>query len=56
MAIFLVVKSPGKETPCPLEPDQYRCECSQPTMGLSRGTPIEELREGLKELKGFATP
>jgi hypothetical protein len=25
-------------------------------LGLSTGTPIEEFGEGLKELKGFATP
>jgi hypothetical protein len=28
---------------------------SQPTIGLSLGTPIEELGERLKELKGIAT-
>jgi hypothetical protein len=28
----------------------------QPTIGLSMGTPMEELGEGLKELKGFETP
>jgi hypothetical protein len=38
------------------EPDQYRCGCSQPTIGLSIGTLMEELRRELKELKGFATP
>jgi hypothetical protein len=37
------------------EPDQYRCGCTQPTSGLSMGSPMEELGEGLKELKGFAT-
>jgi hypothetical protein len=26
------------------------------TIGLSLGTPMEELGEGLKELKGVATP
>jgi hypothetical protein len=26
------------------------------TIGLSMGTPMEEFREGLKELNGFATP
>jgi hypothetical protein len=31
-----------------------RCGCSQPTIGLSTGTPIDDLREGLKELKGWA--
>ena len=29
---------------------------SQTTIGLSPGTPMEELWEGLKELKGIATP
>ena len=38
------------------EPEKYRYECLQPTIGLSMGTPVEELGEGLKELKGFATP
>ena len=35
-------------------PDKYRGECSQPTIGLSTGYPIEELEKELKELKGFA--
>jgi hypothetical protein len=38
------------------EPDQYRCVCLPPTIGLIMGIPTEELGEGLKELKGFATP
>ena len=29
--------------------------CSQPTIGLSTGSPMEELEKGLKELKGFVT-
>jgi hypothetical protein len=33
-----------------------RCKYSQTTIRLSPGTPMEELGEGLKELKGFATP
>jgi hypothetical protein len=37
------------------EPDNYRGGCSQPTIGLSTGSPMEELEKGLKELKGFAT-
>jgi hypothetical protein len=46
---------------CPLwealpEPDQYRYRCLQPTTGLSMDTPMEELGEGLKKLKGFVTP
>ena len=36
--------------------DWDRCRCLQPTIGLRLGTPIEELGEGLKELKGMATP
>jgi hypothetical protein len=28
----------------------------QSTIGLSMGNPMEELGEGLKELKGIATP
>jgi hypothetical protein len=35
--------------------DWDRCRYSQPTIGLSLGTPVE-VREGLKELKGMATP
>jgi hypothetical protein len=38
------------------EPYEYRGRCLQPTIGLSVGSPIEELEKGLKELKGFATP
>jgi hypothetical protein len=37
------------------EPGKYRGRCSKPTIGLSTGSPREELEEGLKELKGFAT-
>jgi hypothetical protein len=35
------------------DPDQYRCICSQPTFRLSTGAQMEELEEGLKELKGL---
>jgi hypothetical protein len=38
------------------EPDIYRGRCSQPTIELIMGFPMEELEKGLKELKGFATP
>jgi hypothetical protein len=38
------------------KPYKYRIRCSQPTIGLSMGSPVEELEKGLKELKGFATP
>ena len=31
--------------------DQYRCGSSKPSIGLSTGTPREELAERLKELK-----
>jgi hypothetical protein len=37
------------------EPDIYRGGCSQSTIRLSMGFPMEELERGLKELKGFAT-
>jgi hypothetical protein len=38
------------------EPDKYRVGCSQPTIGPSTGSPIEELEKWLKELKKLATP
>jgi hypothetical protein len=38
---------------CLLEPDKYRGGCSQPTIGLSNGSPTEDLEKELKELKGF---
>jgi hypothetical protein len=34
----------------------YRSKYSQPTLGLNIGSPVEELKKGLKELKVFATP
>jgi hypothetical protein len=34
----------------------YRCRDLQPKIELRMGAPMEKLREGLKELKGFATP
>jgi hypothetical protein len=37
-------------------PDKYRGRCSQPTIELCTGSPMEALEKGLKELKGFATP
>jgi len=36
--------------------DQYKYGCSQPNIGLSTGTPMEELGQGLKELKGITIP
>ena len=30
--------------------------CSQPNIGLSMGSQMEELEKGLKELRGFAAP
>jgi len=39
-----------------LEPDPYRYIYWQPTIRLSSKTPMEELEEELKELKGFAAP
>jgi hypothetical protein len=35
---------------------QYRCRYLQPNIGLRQGTLVEELGEGLKELKVIATP
>jgi hypothetical protein len=34
-------------------PDSYRSGCSQPPIGLSTGSPMEELEKGPKELKGY---
>jgi hypothetical protein len=39
-----------------LEPDKYRGKCSQQTIECNTETPMEELKERLKELKGFVTP
>jgi hypothetical protein len=30
--------------------------CSQPSIGLSTESPMEELEKGAKQLKGFAAP
>jgi hypothetical protein len=38
------------------EPDKYRGRRLKPIIGLSMGSPMEELEKGLKELKRFATP
>jgi hypothetical protein len=38
------------------ETDIYKGGCSQPTIELITGSPMEQLEKGLKELKGFATP
>jgi hypothetical protein len=35
---------------------KHRGRCLQSTIGLSTGSPKEELEKGLIELKGFATP
>jgi hypothetical protein len=37
-------------------PDKYRSGCSQPSIGLSTGSPVKELEKGPKELKGFYSP
>jgi hypothetical protein len=37
-------------------PDKYRGECSQPTIGLSTRSPMEELEKGPKELKELVAP
>ena len=51
-------QKPDKAVPCEAlpEPDQYRFGCTQPNIRLRVGTPMAELGQGLKELKGFATP
>jgi hypothetical protein len=38
------------------ETDKFRGRCSQPTIGLSTGSLMEELEKGLKELRGVADP
>jgi hypothetical protein len=35
---------------------KYRSGCSQPSIGLSTGSPVKELKKVSKELKGFAAP
>jgi hypothetical protein len=35
------------------EPDKHRGGCLQPTIGLTTGSPIEELEKGLEELKNI---
>jgi hypothetical protein len=37
-------------------PDKYRSGCSQPSMGLSTGSPMKDLEKGSKELRGFTAP
>jgi hypothetical protein len=37
-------------------PDKYRGECTQLSIELSTGFPMEELEKGPKDLKGFAAP
>ena len=50
-------QKPGMAAPWEvlIEPDQYRCGCSQPTIRLSMGTPMEELGEELKLFKNCIT-
>jgi hypothetical protein len=36
-------------------PDKHRSGCSEPSIGPSRGSPMEELKKGPKELKRFAS-
>jgi hypothetical protein len=38
------------------ELDKYRGRCSKPVIELSLGSSMEDLQEGLKVLKDFATP
>ena len=37
-------------------PDKYRDGSSQPTIGLSTRSPVEELEKGPKKLKELAVP
>jgi hypothetical protein len=37
-------------------PDKYRDGCTQPSIGLSTGSPMEELEKGSEELKSFTAP
>jgi hypothetical protein len=37
-------------------PDKYRSGCSQPSIGWSTGSPMEEPEKVSKELKGFVAP
>jgi hypothetical protein len=37
-------------------PHKYRVGCSQPSIGLSIGSPMKELEKVPKKLKGFAAP
>jgi hypothetical protein len=37
------------------DPDQYRCGCTQPNIGLCTRTPMRKLGQGLQELKGLAS-
>jgi hypothetical protein len=39
---------------CKCMPHKYRGGCSQPSLGLSTGSPMKEGKKGPKELKGFA--
>jgi hypothetical protein len=38
------------------KPDRYRGGSSQPTIGLTVGSPMKELEKGLKELRGGCSP
>jgi hypothetical protein len=38
------------------DPEKWSNGWSQPTIGLSMGSPVDELEKGMKELKRFATP
>jgi hypothetical protein len=57
MTLLLMVKT-GAWNGCPLRGSactQDRCRYSQSAIGLSLGTPIEELGKGMKKLKEIAT-
>ena len=45
----------SSERPLPV-PDNYRSACPQTAIGMSTGSPIEELEKGPKELKWFVAP
>ena len=40
----------------PPVPDKYKGGSWQPMIGLNTGSPMEELKKGPRELKGFAVP
>jgi hypothetical protein len=53
--LVMYISKPCIKTTLPVL-DKYRDGCSQQTIELSMGSPIEELEKGPKKLKGFTTP